>query len=109
MMVHDCQKEREFGEIVTTLKFFQEAEQRREQRETELIGIMKDIAAQGESLKAIVDRVKKTEEDTDNLYARVRELEIKPAEDSDKIRVGFWSALIAAVITFVFGIFLKKG
>ena len=109
MAAHECNKEQVIGEITATIQFFRQAEVRREGREERMAQAMENMSAQGESLKAIAERVAKTEKDTDNLYGRVRDLEIKPAEESGKIRVGFWNALVAALISLLVGIFIKKG
>jgi len=109
MTDHSCSKEETIGQITATIRFFQESEQRREGREERMASAMETMAAQGESLKSLSLRVDRTERDTDNLYGRMRELEIAPGKDAGKVKIGFWNALIAAIIAVVVGTFMKKG
>ena len=108
-MDHPCSKEEVLGQLTATVRFFQEAERRREGREERMAVAMETMSAQGESLKGLSKRVEKTEHDTDNLYDRVRELEIAPGKEAGTVKVGCWTALITAAITLIFSLFVKKG
>ncbi|BCS54779.1 hypothetical protein [Geobacter sp. SVR] len=77
-MEHKCDKEREFGEITTTLQFFQKAEQRREAREVEMVSTMKQIASQGATIAAHADTLGKHDKCFDDLFGRVHVLETSP-------------------------------
>lgn len=97
MPEHQCGKEREIGEITTTLKFFQDAEKRREEREVVMLSTMQQIAGQGEVIKAHTDTMGRFEKSFENLFGRVHALEktshpasepgevhFVPAEDDDQ-------------------------
>jgi len=75
MADHDCGKEREFGEITTTLKFFQAAEERREAREGEMISTMKQIAGQGEAIRALAAGQERHEKAFGIVFERILKLE----------------------------------
>src|SRR5262245_17435546 len=75
---HTCSKEREWGEVSATLKFFQDAESRREQRELEMVGTMKAIATQGEAIKHLQEKSLRHEKALDEAFHRIRKVETPP-------------------------------
>lgn len=98
---HRCQKEEVIGKLTTAVEFFQEAEKRRESREERMTRAVETVAAQGEIIKAHADNIGDLKKGQGILFERVRELEKAPGDEAGKVKVGFWNAIVAAVIAIV--------
>lgn len=72
---HVCGKEREWGEVTTTIEFFMAAEKRREEREERIAVAVEKVAEQGETIKALVKDRDRFEVAHQEGFRRIRDLE----------------------------------
>jgi len=72
---HKCAKEYEFGEISTTLRFFQDAEMRREKRDEKMLETMETIAAQGATIQSHAETLARHDKSHREAFSRIRSLE----------------------------------
>ena len=88
-MSDPCQQEHKIGSIEATLKAMSETMR-------DLKHILEVIASQGTTIK-------KLEQDTETLYARVRKVELNAVEHGVKIAgaAGLFSLVITAISTFL--------
>lgn len=68
----------------------------------EFILILKDISQQSEQIKTLFQRVGKSDEDINIIYARVRELELAPGKQASQFQVYGVSAVIASFVAYLF-------
>lgn len=68
----------------------------------EFILILKDISQQSEQIKTLFQRVGKSDEDINIIYARVRELELAPGKQATATQIYGINAVIAAGIAWAF-------
>lgn len=67
-----CKQEGPIGEIRATLLFFQNAEERREQREERMLKAMEEIAAHGATITNLTQRTTKIEKDLTEAFGEIR-------------------------------------
>lgn len=95
-----------------------------EKNQERFLEVLEQIAAQGERITHLEGDVQRNERDINGLFGRVRSLEMapnaaaldrrvtdlekEPAKESSQLRTGFWNALIAAIVSLVIGLFVKK-
>lgn len=80
MTDHTCTKEGAIGELTAMMRFFQDAERRRELREERMALAMEKVAAQGEIIGAHAETLQRHERAHSEAFARLRELEIRKNE-----------------------------
>lgn len=76
---HACHQEMRLGEIGQAIRFFQEAELRREAREQRMLQAMETVAAQGEVIKSHAEALTRHDKAITTLYDRLRDVEKEPA------------------------------
>lgn len=79
----DCIQKENISSINNTLKYFQEAEARRERREERMLDAMEDIAAQGATIVNIEHRTTKLEKDVTDAFGVIRGLSDRMALSDD--------------------------
>lgn len=86
--------------IAVTLHEIKQGQQR-------FIEVLESIAAQGEQIKRLSADVKRNEQDTNELFGRIREIEKQPADEASKVRVSFIQAFVSAAVAVIVSLLLK--
>lgn len=91
-MSEPCHQEVRIHSISQTLDRLEDSNLR-------ILGVIEKIAEQGAFIRALQEQSNRQEKDTDSLYTRMRDVEIRV--ESASVRLGF---LVTAVSIFVSGI-----
>lgn len=83
-MAEPCRQEKTIGHLEEAIKAMAEGQR-------EIIALMKDQSANKEQMR-------RQEKDINNLFCRVRELEIAPGEEAGQVKTGTLTAIISAII-----------
>lgn len=82
-----CKQEGRLGEISQAIRFFQEAEERREQREQRMLLAMETVAKQGEILKNHAESLSRQEKAQEEVFRRLRTIELMPGQVMSKAAI----------------------
>jgi septal ring factor EnvC (AmiA/AmiB activator) len=123
-MAEPCRQEGNIAELKGNDARLFDVLGRIEKNQERFIEVLEQIAAQGERINHLETDVRRQETDANNLFGRVRilemepkgsaldkrisDLEKEPGKEANQVRAGFWNALIAAVIALVVGLMVKK-
>lgn len=70
--------------------------------------VLRSIAEQGQRIVNLEENVNRIEKDTDNLFGRVRSLEIAPAQETGKMKISAFAAVLSAVFSGAVSLLMLK-
>lgn len=106
-MADPCRQEPTIATLQATIKSISDTLLEMKEGQKRFITVLEHIASQGESINHLKADAERLEKDVNNLFGRVRELEIAPGAEGNKIKTGFVLAVISAVVSLVVAIFAR--
>lgn len=100
-ITEECKQQAAISDIKAAVMYFQRAEEQRAAREERMTTALEDIARQGARIEVL-------EKNNTEIFRRVNGLETHSGKEADKVKIGFWNALLAAAIALVITLATKK-
>lgn len=105
-MAEPCKQESIIGELKSDNKAFTRALEGIENNQKEFIRLLQEIASQGEQIKTLFTNDTRHDKDIDAFGGRIRTLELEPGKQASQLQMYGISAIIAAVIGYIFKRFI---
>lgn len=107
-MPEPCRQEGNVAALLANRANLERTLERIEAGQAEFIAVLRDISAQGEQIKSLVHRMDKSEQDTEGLYKRMRDVELAPAKQASATQTGIIVAIVSAIVSGIVALLSKK-